>query len=81
MRTNQTADRPDRLNQLFWTIVCFFFFFSHLSVPVRTSTAQNLHFLLDIMGTDSILKAGQPFNQRFLSAVSKMCVDPSAGVR
>ncbi|XP_075905695.1 uncharacterized protein LOC142903764 [Nelusetta ayraudi] len=54
---------------------------SHLSVPVRTSTAQNLHFLSDIMGTDSILKAGQPFNQRFLSGVSKMCVDPSAGVR
>ncbi|XP_059185571.1 TOG array regulator of axonemal microtubules protein 2-like [Centropristis striata] len=54
---------------------------NHRSVTVRGSTAQHLHQLADRLTAAHILTAGRSFTERFLIAVSKMCVDAAPEVR
>ena len=53
----------------------------HRCVAVRESAAQHLHQLADQLGAAGIMTAGKSFTERFLTAVSKMCVDAAPGVR
>lgn len=56
-------------------------FLSHRCVAVRGSMAQHLNLLVDSFGAALILTAGKSFTERFLIAVSKMCVDAAPEVR
>ncbi|XP_049436911.1 uncharacterized protein LOC125891578 [Epinephelus fuscoguttatus] len=54
---------------------------SHRCAAVRGSMAQHLHQLADSLGAARILTAGRTLTERFLLAVSKMCVDGAPEVR
>ncbi|KAL7395935.1 hypothetical protein ABVT39_025750 [Epinephelus coioides] len=54
---------------------------SHRCAAVRGSMAQHLHQLADSMGAARILTAGRTLTERFLLAVSKMCIDGAPEVR
>nr|XP_033503004.1 uncharacterized protein LOC117269794 [Epinephelus lanceolatus] len=54
---------------------------SHRCAAVRGSMAQHLHQLADSLGATRILRAGRTLTERFLLAVSKMCVDGAPEVR
>nr|XP_033471266.1 crescerin-like protein che-12 [Epinephelus lanceolatus] len=54
---------------------------SHRCAAVRGSMAQHLHQLADSLGAARILTAGRTLTERFLLAVSKMCIDGAPEVR
>ncbi|XP_042356730.1 crescerin-like protein che-12 [Plectropomus leopardus] len=54
---------------------------NHRCVAVRGSMAQHMHQLADNLGARRILTAGRTFTERFLLALSKMCVDGAPEVR
>ncbi|KAL7389512.1 hypothetical protein ABVT39_005534 [Epinephelus coioides] len=54
---------------------------SHRCAAVRGSMAQHLNQLADSLGAARILTAGRTLTERFLLAVSKMCVDGAPEVR
>ncbi|XP_076613040.1 TOG array regulator of axonemal microtubules protein 1-like [Chaetodon auriga] len=54
---------------------------NNLNTAVRTSAAQQLHLLADMMGVDAIFEADESLTHKFLTAVSKMCLDAHPRVR
>ncbi|XP_074507980.1 uncharacterized protein LOC141777537 [Sebastes fasciatus] len=54
---------------------------NHRCVAVRGNMAQHLHQLAHSLGAAHILTAGRSFTERFLVAVSKMCLDAAPVVR
>ncbi|XP_070843774.1 TOG array regulator of axonemal microtubules protein 2-like [Chaetodon trifascialis] len=54
---------------------------NNLNRAVRTSAAQQLHLLADMMGVNAIFEADESFTHKFLTAVCKMCVDADPKVR
>ncbi|XP_070773770.1 crescerin-like protein che-12 [Enoplosus armatus] len=53
----------------------------HRCAAVRVSMAQHLHLLADSLGPARILKARRNFTERFLTAVSTLCMDAAPKVR
>lgn len=56
-------------------------FLSHRNAAVRSSTAEHLESLAEVMGMARLLSGKKDLTDRFLIAVSKLAVDPAQEVR